>query len=412
MYNEINNKMEDIEMKILRKSLFFAVLLVAVLFSVQAYAEAGKPNSVTIHFKRDDIPTIVEQSVEFELCDEEGLISFGTVSHQLKRGETEFDVVFNLPYYPIGTKFRLNIDDGVIDASYEGNQGSTHILETKSVEGESITEFTLWLNCHWKHETVITADGRVSSYDYIWDANEIYMPSEFFESLGIKYEPHLQEEKPYVKFYTDRYHTALLYPDDIYAVFGGEAMNLDAPIPQKDGKAYYPLSKVGVYFACNYNLLSNGVYLTEVSLTSSVYSDKYVKESTINTRNISSKTNYMIWVSKKDFQVNIFTGSQNNWTLLHTFPCSIGAPGTPTVEGQFEYYQWQPRWTYSSYYCGPIMRFYHGYAFHSYLIKYNGTPYDGRLGMRISHGCVRMHPDDIGWMAANIPLYTKVYITP
>lgn len=404
-------------MKILRKSLFFAVLLVAVLFSVQAYAEAGKPNSVTIHFEREDIPTIVEQSVEFELCDEEGLISFGTVSHQLRRDETEFDVVFNLPYYPIGTKFCLNIDDGVKGAYYGGNFANRHILQTKAERSEdgtvkNVAEFSMKLDCYWNKETSIKIDGKEVSYNYVVKEDDVYVTREFLESLGIKFSSHLNEVKPYVKLYTDGYHHVTLYPGDIYAVFGTDALNLVAPIPQIDGTVYYPLSKVAVYFACNYTVVSDTEYLKDITLTSSVYSEKYVKESTINTRNISSKTNYMIWVSKKDFQVNIFTGSQNNWTLLHTFPCSIGAPGTPTVEGQFEYYQWQPRWTYSSYYCGPIMRFYHGYAFHSYLIKYNGTPYDGRLGMRISHGCVRMHPDDIGWMAANIPLYTKVYITP
>lgn len=404
-------------MKLLRRGLFFAILLTAVLFSVHAYAETGKPDSVTIHFERENIPTIVENNVKIELCDESGVVSFGTVTHQLRRDEAKFDVEFDLPNYSIGTKFIVNIGDGVKGAYYGDNFGSSHILETKAVRDENgvmknVTEFSMKLDCYWNKETSIKADGKETAYNYIVMEDDVYVPREFMEALGVKFDSHLDAAKPYVKLYTDGYHHVTVYPGDVYAVFGDEALNLAAPIPQIDGKVYYPLSRVAVYFACNYTLVSDTEYLKEITLTSSVYSDKYVKESTINSRNISSKTNYMIWVSKKDFQVNIFTGSENNWTLDRTFPCSIGAPGSPTVEGQFEYYQWQSRWTYSSYYCGPIMRFYNGYAFHSYLIRYNGTPYDGRLGMRISHGCVRMHPDDIGWMSANIPLYTKVYITP
>jgi len=57
------------------------------------------------------------------------------------------------------------------------------------------------------------------------------------------------------------------------------------------------------------------------------------------------------------------------------------------------------------------MRFYKGYALHSTLIGYNGTPYDNRVGVKISHGCVRMCPEDINWLAKNIPLYTRVLVT-
>jgi len=394
-------------MTVLKRSLFFAVLLVAVLFSVQAFAETESPNSLTIHFEREKIPTIVENMLDIELCDESGVVSFGAISHQLSRDEVSFDVIFDLPRYPAGTKFLVNVSDGVKGTSYDGKYGYSHMLDTRSGN-----EFTLKLDCYWEKEASITMNGRASSHKYVMGTDDVYVPREFFEALGIKSESHLNEAKPYIKFHTDSYHIVLLYPGDIYAVFGEDAFNLAYPIPEVDGEAYYPLSKVAVYFACNYNVVTDTGYLTEVSLTSSVYTDKYIKEVNINSQNISSKTNYMIWVSKKDFEVNIFTGSENNWELDRTYTCSIGAPATPTIEGQFEYHQWQERWTYSDHYCGPIMRFYNGYAFHSYLIRYNGKPYDGRLGMRVSHGCVRMHPNDIGWMAANIPLYTKVYITP
>ncbi len=135
------------------------------------------------------------------------------------------------------------------------------------------------------------------------------------------------------------------------------------------------------------------------------------KEAYINSTGISSRTNYLIWIDKSDFCVTLFKGEKGNWIVQKTYPCSIGAPHTPTITGTFEYYSKEKRWSYPKYYCGPVMRFHGGYAMHSTLVKYDGTFYDGRLGMKISLGCIRMHPDDIQYLWDNIPLYTKIHIT-
>lgn len=135
------------------------------------------------------------------------------------------------------------------------------------------------------------------------------------------------------------------------------------------------------------------------------------KDAVINELNVSSKTDYLIWIDKSDFAVTVFKGSKNNWTAINSYPCSIGAPSSPTITGQFEYYSKENRWSYKKYYCGPIMRFYRGYAIHSTLLRYDGTDYDGRLGQKISHGCVRMRLADIQYMWDTIPLSTTVYVT-
>ena len=403
-------------MKLFRKVLFSVLIIVPVLY-MQAYASQSA-NSLKVRFKTGDIPTLIERDVLFELYDDTGVVNFDSVSHSLKRGQSDFEIEFSLPNYPIGTRFRLLINEGAKGASYSGIYSSEHLLETKSIEEENgeirnITEFEMELDCYWKKEASIKIAGSdKADYNYHLTEKEVYVTLDLIKALGIDYEPHLDADKPYFKLYTDKYHKAVFYIDDIYAVIGNDALNLPEPVYLENSVPYVPLSRVAVYFACNYNLALDSEYLREITLTPSVYSDKYIKEKEVNSKDISSKTNYMIWVSKKDFEVNIFTGSQNKWSYLTTYPCSIGAESTPTIEGQFEYHQKQPRWNYDEYYCGPIMRFYKGYAFHSYLIRYDGRVYDGRLGKKISHGCVRMHPDDIGWMAKNIPLYTKVYITP
>lgn len=132
---------------------------------------------------------------------------------------------------------------------------------------------------------------------------------------------------------------------------------------------------------------------------------------TVNARKITSRTDYLVWVSKKDFRVSVFKKNNGSWVEEKSFKCSIGAPSTPTITGEYEYYSKESRWSYPTYYVGPIMRFYNGYALHSTLLRYDGSPADGRLGKMISHGCIRLAPQDIQWMVNNVPLHTKIYIT-
>lgn len=142
-----------------------------------------------------------------------------------------------------------------------------------------------------------------------------------------------------------------------------------------------------------------------------VYEGLTKSERFVNDNSIKSKTDYLIWVSKKDYKVTVFVDRHGTWKEIRSFDCSIGAPDTPTITGEFDYFSKEPRWSYPTYYVEPIMRFYSGYALHSTLIRYNGATADGRLRKQISHGCVRLAPPSINWLADTIPLYTKVYIT-
>lgn len=403
-------------MKLLRKSLFLTVVIMAALTSLSALAEEALFTTVKVYFSRVEIPTVVENDVVFKLYDGETLLD--TQTYSLKRGTPGFEIEFSVPEYSAGKKFRFSVAEGAQGAYHNGTHSADHILETYAMPDENgalqyQTSFYMELIPNWNKEAVIKIPGVEQTLFYhCLTEDEVYVTVDLLSRLDIKYETHFDEEKPYFALYTDDTHRAQFYLNDIYALFGYEGENLAAPSFEIDSMPYVPLSRVAAYFACNYNMVEDTAFCREITLTPSAYSEKYAKAKSINGKNISSKTDYMIWVSKKDFEVNIFTGSKNNWSLVTSFPCSIGKPSTPTVEGQFEYHQYQPIWKYDKYYCGPIMRFYRGYAFHSYLIRYNGTAYDDRLGMKVSAGCVRMHPDDIKWMVANIPMYTKVFVTP
>lgn len=155
-------------------------------------------------------------------------------------------------------------------------------------------------------------------------------------------------------------------------------------------------------------VICNEGYIITTPLTAS---KKYVAEKHVNDNAIWSNTPYLIWVSKANYTVNVFFRENGRWNLINELPCSIGAPSTPTITGQYTYHQYQPKWQYNGYYVGPIMRFYRGYALHSTLIYNDGTDKDPRIGEQISLGCVRLRPDDIQWLVDTIPLDTKVYIT-
>jgi hypothetical protein len=40
----------------------------------------------------------------------------------------------------------------------------------------------------------------------------------------------------------------------------------------------------------------------------------------------------------------------------------------------------------------------------------HGTPYQKSIGAAVTHGCIRMHDEDIEWLYENVPVGTKVYI--
>ena len=239
-------------------------------------------------------------------------------------------------------------------------------------------------------------------------SGKAFISEDLIKALGITYGDNTKESFPNVFLSTKDGHCMQFYIDNIYATKGGEGYNLEAAPFIDNGSVYLPLDDIAVYFACNLqsSVSEDTIY---AALTTSVYTCKNYNY--VNSQDITSKTDYLVWVSKSDYRVNVYLGSSGAWRYVTSFPCAIGAPSTPTVEGSFEYHQYQPRWTYDSYYCGPIMRFYNGYALHSTLIHYDGTFYDNRVECKISHGCVRIRPEGINWLAAYVPLGTRILVT-
>lgn len=401
-------------MKFWNKVILIAAVLMMVL-CVSAFAQ-DVHNSVKISFDGGEIPTVKEQDVTFGIYDEAGTTLLDSKTYSVKRGSRWFDVEFNVPDYSIGTKFTVKIVSGEGSMTFCDVTSAAHIVETYSTpdeNGQLVCQTTFYMNFNpaWNREATIKIPGvnETVFYHYVMD-DDVYVTTDLLGALGIDCKTDYTAEKPSFTLSVGSY-SATFYVDDIYAVFGGKGENLTGKAFVADSMPYVPLSKVATYFACNYNLVKADAYTREITLTPSVYSEEIKKASYVNSLDITSKTNYLVWVDKSEFTVNVYIGSNKNWRFVKSFPCAIGAPGTPTIEGRFEYYQKQDRWQYNGYYCGPIMRFKGGYALHSVLLRNNGTFYDGRVGVKISHGCVRMLPDDINWMVSYIPLYTRILVT-
>ena len=137
------------------------------------------------------------------------------------------------------------------------------------------------------------------------------------------------------------------------------------------------------------------------------------KEIAAKAQNIGSSTSWLILVDTTANKVGVFNGKKGNWNLVHYWSCSAGAPSTPTVKGYFTVGNRGTNFGEDKgYTCWWWTQFYGDYLFHSVLYyPYSKTAIqDGRLGMNLSHGCIRLHIDNAKWIYDNIPRGTKVYV--
>lgn len=130
-----------------------------------------------------------------------------------------------------------------------------------------------------------------------------------------------------------------------------------------------------------------------------------------NSNNFKSDTYYFIYVDTKNFKTNIFEGSLNKWKLIRSYLCTIGKPSTPTIKGDFKlgvkglYFG-----VNRGYKCWYYSQIKGNYLFHSIIYNLDGTVRDGRLGMALSDGCVRLARENAKWLWDNIPENTAIHI--
>lgn len=135
------------------------------------------------------------------------------------------------------------------------------------------------------------------------------------------------------------------------------------------------------------------------------------KEAFMNGNSLISKTSYFITVSLTNREVNIYEGSNKNWSLIETFSCSVGASKTPTITGEFTIGEKGKSFGQNKgFICYYYTQISGNYLFHSTLYNLDGSDQDSRLGLAISHGCIRMAKDSAKYIYDNIPRDTTVLI--
>ncbi|MCW3036637.1 MAG: ErfK/YbiS/YcfS/YnhG family protein [Actinobacteria bacterium] len=133
----------------------------------------------------------------------------------------------------------------------------------------------------------------------------------------------------------------------------------------------------------------------------------WVQASSVTTRTVT----YFIRVHQSQFKLDLY----NNGAVQQSFTVAVGAPSTPTPNGNFFVWATQD-WNSAPYAVGI-------FALSGFSPVLDNWPGGGRtgihgwqdtsiLGTPASHGCVRMGPGDFAKLMHTIPLGTPVEITP
>jgi lipoprotein-anchoring transpeptidase ErfK/SrfK len=132
----------------------------------------------------------------------------------------------------------------------------------------------------------------------------------------------------------------------------------------------------------------------------------------MNDNSVYSDTNFAITTSLMNKYTYIFLKNNNKWTLLYKWPCSIGSPKTPTITGVFKVKLKLPFFGLKKGYRAKWATQIIGeYLYHSILFNVAGdTVIDGRLGMAISNGCIRLATNNAKWIYDNIPKNSVIII--
>ncbi len=376
-----------------------------------------KSDKVTVNLKMIPRMQVIDSFAVLQLCDKVGNV-LGEKSEWVGGITENLTYEFTVPEYFLGENFVLKLKSGLVNLKYYDDTYAAEApikLETyvytdengNVIEGNS---FSLDACPEFEHAIVVYVEGKqmnVSPRARLIDGVSMIPVRAIAEQLGLD-----------VK-YDERYNSVVCQIGDKQAIFNigtdyATFFGSDLTLPHKceiiSDTTFVPVRSLAEAFGSTVEAIDFGDHI-DVLIGAASKVTEYMMQVPVNKWGLSSKTNYLVWIDKSDYRVRVYTGSQYKWKQAASFPCAIGAPNTPTVTGSFEYLYKASSWDYPGYYVGPCLVFYGGYALHSTLLRYNGVPYDDRVETMISHGCVRLHKSDIDWIAARLPIGSRVYVT-
>lgn len=134
------------------------------------------------------------------------------------------------------------------------------------------------------------------------------------------------------------------------------------------------------------------------------------RELFVNYSEYASDTASLVWVNIERQQLSVFQGSKGKWKLRKALVCSSGSNTTPSINGRYKYYNLHKKRALKDYYVVNFMRYYDTFAIHSIPFNYDHSINDGRLGVPVSHGCIRVSVADSQWLVKNIPMGTSIIV--
>ena len=127
-------------------------------------------------------------------------------------------------------------------------------------------------------------------------------------------------------------------------------------------------------------------------------------------RNLTSPNEWLLAVDTESCLVGVYYKMPYGWEEGALWLCSPGTYYTPTVKGLFSVGLRDIYFDSYGVRCYYWTQFYGDYLFHSTTYYTNGAPKDTRLGMHLSHGCVRLETSNAKWIYETIPSGTTVYV--
>lgn len=362
---------------------------------------------------------IIPNNAEVEIYNDKGeLLASG---HRYVGWDTPYvTMTFDVPEYRMGEKFKVKLVSGLRSLKnketgiYVEAGGELEVTTYGYINDEGkytqCNGAVLAGNPHYDKDIRVYAGGKwltdLTPHARISDGIAMIPVRAIGEAMGLNV--NYNQENDSVSCSAGE-SEVVFYANNIYTTILGVGVNAPHETVYMEGALFVPVRTLAEAFNSLVEVADYGSYM-DILIGESPIIQEFRNRTPVNRDGIGSRTDYLVWVSKHEYKVRVYEGAQYRWNLLKEFPCALGAWNTPTITGQFEYIE-RTQWNYDGYYVGPVLRFHNGYALHSTLLYYGGGEYDGRVGVNISHGCVRLHPDDINWIANTIPFRTRIYIT-
>ena len=135
-------------------------------------------------------------------------------------------------------------------------------------------------------------------------------------------------------------------------------------------------------------------------------------EAEVARRGFTSGTDCLLWTCLYRLETYLLCRRDGAWRLCGRMACSVGDTAHPTPTGR---YAIATKLTAigkpDRYLCRNALCFHGAYMYHSVLLSPAGDRVlDGRLGCRISHGCIRLSEEEAAALFETVPCGTAVYI--